>query len=113
MSSAFSVHTINTHDILVIQIWTTQNVVRLRLGGISHVTVRTLWHGSSADVSSHAAASQIGGMVAGHDLYLVTGEMMQVGDDSRLLIDLQLHLCNKIRAQYPGIHSNLRDYFSI
>lgn len=79
----------------------------------ARVTVRTLWHGSSADVSSYAAAFQIGGMVAGHDLDLVTGEMMQVGDDSRLLVHLQLHLCNKIRAQYPEIHSNVRDYFSI
>lgn len=83
------------------------------LGGISCVTVRTLRHGSSADVSSHAAAPRVGGMVAGHDLYLVTGEMVQVGDDNRLLVDLQLHLCNKIRAQHPEIHSNLRDYFSI
>lgn len=49
------------------------------------VPVRTLWHGSSADVSGHAAAFEICGVVAGHDLYLITGEMVQVGDDSRLL----------------------------
>lgn len=82
-------------------------------GWLSRVAVRTLRHGSSADVSSDAAASGVEGMVAGYDIYLVTGEMMQVGDDNRLLVGLQLHLCNKIRAQYPEIHSNLRDYFSI
>lgn len=70
------------------------------------VAAPTLWHGPSADVSSHAAALQICGMVAGHYLDLITGEMVQVGDDGRLLREhLQLHLSNETRAQYLRLHT--------
>lgn len=53
-----------------------------------HVTdafVPTFGHGSGTDESSNAAAFEVRGMVAGHDLYLITGEMVQVGNDCRLL----------------------------
>lgn len=45
------------------------------------VFVLTLWHSSGTDISGHAAAFKVCRMVAGHDLYLVTGKMVQVGDD--------------------------------
>lgn len=48
-------------------------------------TAPTLWHGARADVGRHAAALQVRGVVARHDLDLIAGEMMQVGDDGRLL----------------------------
>ena len=43
--------------------------------------VLTLWHSSSTDISSHAAAFEVSRVIAGHDLYLITGEVVQVGDD--------------------------------
>lgn len=43
--------------------------------------VLTLWHSSSTDISSHAAAFEVCRMVAGHDLNLITGKVVQVGDD--------------------------------
>lgn len=49
------------------------------------MTFRTLWHSSSTDVGGHAAAVQVPRVVACHDLDLVAGEVVQVGDDSRLL----------------------------
>lgn len=48
-------------------------------------TLLTLWHRSSADVRRHAAALEVAGVVARHDLDLVAGEVVQVGDDGRLL----------------------------
>lgn len=48
-------------------------------------TFLTLRHGSSADVSGHAAALEVPGVVARHDLDLVAGEVVQVGNDGRLL----------------------------
>lgn len=45
----------------------------------------TLWHSSGTDISSHAAAFGICRIVAGYDLYLITGKVLQVGDDRRLL----------------------------
>lgn len=43
--------------------------------------VLTLRHSSGTDISSHAAAFEVCQIVAGHYLYLVTGEVLQVGDD--------------------------------
>ena len=55
--------------------------------------VGTLWHGARADVGGHAAAQGIRGVVAGQDLDLVAGEVVQVGDHGGLLGQhLQLHL---------------------
>lgn len=45
------------------------------------IFVLTLRHGSGADISSHAAAFEVCWIVAGHDLYLIAGEVVQVGDD--------------------------------
>lgn len=41
----------------------------------------TLWHRSGTDVSRHAAAVDVCKMVAGHDLDLITGKVVQIGDD--------------------------------
>lgn len=52
-----------------------------------------LWHRPGADVGRHAAALQVRRMVAGHDLDLVAGEVVQIGDDRRLFgKHPQLHL---------------------
>lgn len=64
----------------------------------------TLWHRSSTDISSHAAAFEVHGIVACHDLNLVTSEVVKVGDDSRLLREhLQLHLCKKVQDAMNGM----------
>lgn len=51
----------------------------------TRVSVLTLRHRSGTDISRHAAAFGICGIVAGYDLYLITGKVLQVGDDCRLL----------------------------
>lgn len=51
----------------------------------TRVPVLTLRHSSGTDISSHAAAFGICRIVAGYDLYLITGKVLQVGDDRRLL----------------------------
>lgn len=45
----------------------------------------TFWHCSSTDISRHAAAFEVTWMVAGHDLNLIAGEVVQVGDDCGFL----------------------------
>lgn len=45
------------------------------------VFVLTLGHCSGTDVSSHAAAFEVCRMVAGHDLDLIAGKVVKVGDD--------------------------------
>lgn len=62
------------------------------------MTFLTLWHRPSADVRSHAAALEVVWVVARHDLDLVAGEVVQVGDDGRLLGGhLQLQLGERSR----------------
>ena len=56
-------------------------------------TEGTLWHGARADVGGHAAAQGVCEVVAGQDLDLVAGEVVQVGDHRGLLgKHLQFHL---------------------
>lgn len=62
------------------------------------MTFLTLWHRPSADVRGHAAALEVVEVVARHDLDLVAGEVVQVGDDDRLLGGhLQLQLGERSR----------------
>lgn len=69
----------------------------------------TLWHRASTDISSHAAAFEVHGIVACHDLNLVTSEVVQVGDDGRLLCKhLQLHLFKKVQDAMIG--TGVSDY---
>lgn len=49
------------------------------------VSVLTLWHRPGTDISSHAAALEVCLLVAGYNLYFITGKVLQVGDDGRLL----------------------------
>lgn len=59
-------------------------------------TSLTLRHRAGADVSSQAAAFELCGVVAGHDVDLIAGEMLQVWDDCGLLGEhLYLHLSTR------------------
>ena len=67
---------------------------------VRFVFVHTLRQSSSTDISSHAAAFEVCWMVAGHDLYFITGKVLQVGYDCRLLWEhFQLHLRKKRRER--------------
>lgn len=58
----------------------------------------TIRHSSGTDISGQAAASGVCGMVAGHDLYCVTGEVLQVGYNCRLRGHIQPHLSRKVTS---------------
>lgn len=66
----------------------------------------TFRHSSSTDISRHAAALEVCGMVAGHNLNLITGKVLQVGDDSWFFWgDFQFNLCGGKKKKFKDDHS--------